>query len=94
MTTAAYLQITVRRSRAAIRSATFGIVFFWVELLFCIGWISVRKGSFAFLFSPEMLFVGIASVAFMIFAVVYRKRKVAELASFELLQRSLSPEAE
>ncbi len=80
MTSSAYLDVSIRRCRSALRAAVFGMVLFAVEMLFCLGWIYNRTGSPSFLYSIPMVGVGLATVLFFAGSLIYRARKKTELA--------------
>src|SRR5579875_1971774 len=69
MTTTAFLDISIRRCQAAIRSSAFAVLLYACEILFCLGWIYDRKSHEAylrlgtFLTSPLLLAVSICTVA-------------------------------
>ena len=89
MTSPAYLEISLRRCRSAIRAVIFGMVLFLVELLFCLAWIYNRNGNASFLFSTAMMAVGVATVVFFVGCLVYRARKKGELAWLLQLEKSM-----
>ena len=80
LTSSAYLEISIRRCRSAIRAFLFGMVLFVVEMLFCLAWIYNRTGDASFLYSTAMIAVGVATVVFFVGSLVYRARKKGELA--------------
>jgi hypothetical protein len=92
MTTTAFLDISIRRCRAAIKTSTFGVLLYACEMLFCLGWIYHRKsheahrGLGAFLTSPLLVVVSICTVGFIVAMVWYRRRKQNELACLLELQ--------
>jgi hypothetical protein len=94
MTTAAFLDISIRRCQAVIRTSTFAVLLYTSEMLFCLGWIYNRKSHEAhlafraFLTSPLLFAVSICTVAFLAAIVWYRRRKQNELAC--LLQLRLN----
>jgi hypothetical protein len=89
LTSSAYLEISIRRCRSAIRAVIFGMVLFLVEVLFCLAWIYNRTGSASFLYSTAMLAVGVATVVFFVGCLVYRARKRGELAWLLQLEKSM-----
>jgi hypothetical protein len=89
LTSSAYLEISIRRCRSAIRAVIFGMMLFVVEMLFCLAWIYNRTGDASFLYSTQMIAVGFATVAFFVGSLVYRTRKKRELASLLQLETSL-----
>jgi len=88
MTSSAYLEISIRRSRSAIRAVIFGMVLFAIEMVFCLGWIYKRTGGTSFLYSARMIAVGMATVWFFAWSLRYRARKKAELAGLIELAKS------
>lgn len=89
LTSAAYLEVSVRRCRSAIRSVVFGMALFVVEMLFCLGWIYHRRGNGTFLYSPAMMAAGAATVVFFVGSLVYRARKRGELGRLLQLEKSM-----
>ena len=89
LSTAECLDLTIRRCAASIRAAAFSIVFFLVEMLFCVAWIAHHNGSAAFLAAPPMILVEVASIFVLGGLVVYRARRKAELARFLEMRSSL-----
>jgi hypothetical protein len=83
MTNTAYLDISIRRCRGSLRAASFAMVFFAIEMLFCLGWIYIHNGNTSFLNSFPMLVVGLATIAFYVCTLIYRSRKKSELAALE-----------
>ncbi len=89
LTSSAYLEISIRRCRSAIRAVIFGMLLFLVEMLFCLAWIYNRSGSASFLYSPRMMATAGATVVFFVGCLVYRARKKGELARLLQLQKSM-----
>jgi hypothetical protein len=89
LTSSAYLEISIRRCRSAIRAVAFGMALFVVEVLFCLAWIYNRIGDASFLRSRSMLAVGVVTVAFFVGSLVYRARKKSELAWLLQLEQSI-----
>jgi hypothetical protein len=89
LTSSAYLEISIRRCRSAMRAVIFGMVLFVVEMLFCLAWIYHRTGGASFLYSTAMMAVGVATVAFFVGSLVYRARKQGELARLLQLEESM-----
>ncbi len=87
LNTAAFLELSIRRCRADLSRVIFGVVLYFVEILFCLTWIyhhdarevAITPGEF--LRSTNCIVVGVVTVAFMAYSIAYRRRKRAELAS-------------
>ncbi|HXB68670.1 MAG TPA: hypothetical protein VNY05_10520 [Candidatus Acidoferrales bacterium] len=83
--TAQFLDLSIRRARAAIAATVFQTVLFWTEMVFCLGWIyrhnAVRQPVLMWLLpsSISMGCVWLASLAFSAFIVWFRRRKRSEL---------------
>jgi len=90
MTSSAYLEISIRRCRSALRAAVFGMLLFAVEMLFCLSWIYNRTGSASFLYSVTMLAVALATILFYVCTWIYRARKKSELTALEKLASETS----
>lgn len=89
LTTSAYLDITIRRCRSSIRTSLFAMLFYCVEMVFCLGWIYNRKRELGFLVSPVMLGAGAATVVLFVYLAVYRTKKKRALACLMELEESL-----
>jgi hypothetical protein len=90
MTSAAYIEISIRRCRSAMLATIFGMVLYVVELVFCLVWIYQWTGELSFLFSIPMGAVAGVSVVFFVWSLMYRKRKKAELARLIRLAESMA----
>jgi lysylphosphatidylglycerol synthetase-like protein (DUF2156 family) len=97
--TAAFLDISIRRVRAAIATAAFGVLLAVCELLFSFAWIYRYKSHEsalslgAFLASPTVIAVAVFTVALAACAAWYRRRKRIELAWLLKLRREASEPA-
>jgi len=89
LTSSAYLEISIRRCRSAIRAVIFGMRLSLVEVLFCLAWIYNRNGNASFLYSTPMMAVGVATVVCFVGCLVYRARKKRELARLLQLEKSM-----
>ena len=89
LNSAAYLEISIRRCRSAIRAVIFGMVLFVVEVVFCLAWLYHRTGDPSFLYSTRMVAVGVATVVFFVGSLLYRLRKKGELDRLLQLEQSM-----
>jgi hypothetical protein len=89
-TSSAYLEISIRRCRGAIRAVIFGMALFAAEMLFCLAWIYKRTGGPSFLSTSRMMVVVVASVLFLVWSLRYRATKKAELAGLMKIGESTS----
>ncbi|HLK67980.1 MAG TPA: hypothetical protein VKU19_31320 [Bryobacteraceae bacterium] len=95
LNTAAFLELSIQRSRAALVSSTFGLVLYVCEMVFNLSWIYHRKlqdgplGLETFLTSFTSIAVGMATVVFVAGMVSYRRKKRSELAYLLKLQSSV-----
>ena len=76
LTTAAFIDLSIRRCRAALAASIFGTVLYFCEIAFCLAWIYRRAG----LDAGFVAFIGGVSVVFIALVFWYRRRKRAELA--------------
>jgi hypothetical protein len=89
LTSSAYLEISIRRCRSALRAVIFGMVLFVVDVLFYLAWIYNRTGNASFLHSTAMMAVGVATAVFFVGSLVYRARKKSELAWLLQLEKPM-----
>ena len=91
-TTAAFLQLAIRRCESAVRTVPFGIGLYVFELLFVFVW-AVSNGvgtPSQVLTAPSMIAIGwVGGPIFVVLMIVYARRKRAELARLLELQRQL-----
>ncbi|HLK18912.1 MAG TPA: hypothetical protein VKT81_08145 [Bryobacteraceae bacterium] len=87
-TTSAYLDLSIRRCRGNLRSVTFGMILYAVEMAFCLAWIFHETGVSRTL----LITISIVTLVFGGFLFHYRKRKLADLAYLTNLQHELQPE--
>jgi Na+/proline symporter len=86
LNTAAFLDLSLRRCHADLSRNRFGVVLYFVEILFCLTWIyrhNARESAITpgeFLESATCIVVAVVTVAFVIFSIAYRRRKQTELA--------------
>lgn len=83
LTTIAFLEISIKRCRGAIRATAFGMWLYVVEMAFCLGWIWHHHGSWRILWSTMMLGLWVATAVFFVWAARYRRRQRAELEWLE-----------
>jgi hypothetical protein len=84
-TTSAYLDLSIRRCRAALRSVLFGAILYAVEMAFCLSWIFHETHSL----SPTTIWIVTAITAmFALFLIRYHRRKQAELTYLQNLQQT------
>lgn len=84
-TTSAYLDLSIRRCRGNLRSVTFGMILYAVEMAFCLLWIYREAGV-------SRTLLEVVSAVTLIFGGLlfhYRKRKLADLVYLTNLQRDL-----
>jgi hypothetical protein len=75
LTTAAFIDLSIRRCRAALAASIFGTVLYFCEISFCLAWIYHRTG----LEAGFVAFISAISAVFMAIVFWYRRRKRAEL---------------
>jgi hypothetical protein len=94
-TTAAFIDLSIRRCRSTLRGLTFGVVLYVAELAFCIAWRVYQSGQnhgalMTVLASPSVVALGwVGLPAFVGFVLWYGRRKREELAHLVDLQRQL-----
>ena len=76
--TQSFVEISIRRARAAVASTTFGAVFYFGELAFCVAWVYHRRSG-DFPTSGAMLGVWAATAIFLVLLLRYRRKKQAQL---------------
>jgi hypothetical protein len=77
ITTAAFVDLSVRRCRAQLKATLFGAGLFVCEMAFCVGWIYRYSAPR----SPLLVWLCAAlSLAFFAFLAWYRRKKKAELS--------------
>ena len=82
-TTSAYLDLSIRRCRAALRSVIFGAILYAVEMAFCLSWVFHETHSL----SPTTIgIVTLVTLLFAAFLIWYRSRKRSELTYLQSLQ--------
>jgi cbb3-type cytochrome oxidase subunit 3 len=97
-TTAAFLDLSLRRCRGNLRAITFGAILYFCEMAFCLSWVfhdlSHRKSLSlsSFLTSTLVSVVWLCTLFFVAFLLWYRKKKRADLAYLLNLQRDLQTE--
>jgi hypothetical protein len=86
--TAAFVDLSVRRCRGRLTAVWFGAGLFVLQLVFCLGWIYRNSAAhrqplptWLFFGSTSIDIVWVCSAAFFGFLIWYRRRKRAELAS-------------
>lgn len=91
-TTAAFLQLAIRRCESAVKTVPFGIGLYVFELLFMFVW-AVSNGvgtPSQVLTAPSMIAIGwVGGPIFVALMIVYARRKRAELARLLEMQRQL-----
>jgi uncharacterized protein YacL len=83
-TTSAFLDISIRRSRANLRAVTFGAILYVVEMVFCISWVYRESGYWSTTLTIVTTLVTVILAALLI---VFRKKKRADLTYLLQLQR-------
>ena len=74
--TAAFLDISIRRARAGLSAIVFGMMLYFCEILFCLGWIYHRMGRVG---SIASIGVAVGTLVFVAGMVRYRRKKRDEL---------------
>lgn len=87
-TTAAYLDLSLRRCRSSLRAIKFGAIFYVCEMAFCLAWVfhELAIPMSSFLISTPLLVVYPITIMFAAFLIHYRKQKTADLAYLIKLQ--------
>jgi hypothetical protein len=87
--TASFVELSVRRCRGRLAAVWFGAILFLCNIVFCLGWVynhspEARKPLLPWLFFSSLAsdIIWLATLAFSVFLVWYRRRKRAELAYF------------
>jgi hypothetical protein len=93
-TTAAYLDLSIRRCRSTLRGLAWGVALYVVELAFCVGWRLYRLDGDVpvahVLASASVVVLGwVGLPAFVGLAIWYGRRTRAELARLEELRHQL-----
>jgi len=82
-TTAAFLELSIRRCHAALRSVIFGAILYAVEMTFCLTWIFHETHALNW---TTLLIVTLITAIFAIFLMRYRRKKRTELSYLKNLQ--------
>lgn len=87
-TTAAFLDLSIRRCRGNLRASLFGAVLYVIEMAFCLSWL-YRETVLA-----RALIISIALLTLILAALllIYRKKKLADLSYLLNLQSELTTE--
>ena len=92
-TTAAYLDVSIRRCRGTLRGLEFGVWLYVAELTFCLAWrlfVTDSSRRLEALVSPAFVVLGwVGLPAFLAFTIWYSRRKRQEVATLLELQRQL-----
>jgi hypothetical protein len=83
-TTSAFLDISVRRSRASLRALTFGAILYVVEMTFCISWVYRESGHWS---RSLTITITLITLILAVFLIIFRKKKRADLTYLLQLQR-------
>ena len=83
-TTSAYLDLSIRRSRAALRTVIFGAILYLCEMSFCLAWIFHETHSLS---KTTIQIVTAITALFAIFLLRYHRKKRTELSYLLSLQR-------
>ncbi len=83
-TTAAFLDLSIRRAQSNLRAATFGAILYAVNMTFCLSWIYHESGSLS-----KTLMITIAGITILFLAAVqiYRRKKRSDMHYLLNLQR-------
>jgi ABC-type Mn2+/Zn2+ transport system permease subunit len=84
-TTAAFLDLSIRRCRGNLRASVFGAVLYLVEMAFCLSWL-YRETSLS---STVMISIALITLLLAALLIVYRKKKRADLNYLLNLQHEL-----
>jgi heme A synthase len=82
-TTSAFLDISIRRSRANLRALTFGAILYVVEMAFCLSWVHRESGYWSRSLTIAITLITLILAALLI---VFRKKKRADLSYLLQLQ--------
>ena len=90
-TTSAFVDLSIRRCRANLRTTTFGAALGFCELAFGLAWVfhEVSEPLWPFLTSIPLIIVWLCTLIFVASLLLYRKKKRADLAYLLTLQREL-----
>ena len=88
-TNSAFLDISIRRCRLNLRSATFGAILYAVEMTFCLSWIHHESGSLS---STLIAVIALVTLIFATTLIWYRKKKRSDLSYLLSLQIDLTAE--
>jgi hypothetical protein len=83
-TTSAFLDLSIRRTRANLRAVTFGAILYVVEMAFSLSWVYRESGRWSTTLTTAITLITLMLAALMI---VYRKKKRADLTYLLQLQR-------
>jgi hypothetical protein len=83
-TTSAFLDISIRRTRANLRAVTFGAILYAVEMAFCLSWVHRESGALSSILIFVITLITIILAALLI---IYRKKKRADLTYLLNLRR-------
>ena len=98
LTTSAFLDLSIRRCRANLRTTTFGALLGLVELGFGLAWVFHELSHpkslplRSFLISTPLMIVWLCTLIFFAFLIWYRKKKRTDLAYLLNLQQELQTE--
>ena len=84
VTNSAFLDLSIRRCRANLRSVTFGAILYAVEMTFCLSWIYHESGHLSSTLITVVTLVTLILAATLIW---YRTKKLTDLAYLSNLQR-------
>ena len=89
-TTAAFLDLSIRRAQSNLRAAKFGAILYAANMTFCLSWIYHQSGAL----SRTLLLViaGITTI-FLTALQIYRRKKRTDLKYLLNLQRELECES-
>ena len=89
-TTAAFLDLSIRRTQSNLRAATFGVILYAVNMTFCLSWIYHESGPLS-----KNLMITIAGITIIFLAAlkIYRRKKLTDLQYLLNLQRELEHES-
>jgi hypothetical protein len=88
-TTAAFLDLSIRRCRGSLRAVKFGAILYAVEMTFCLSWVIHESGPLS---STLIIVVTLITLILATLLIWYRRKKQTDLSYLLNLQRDLTTE--
>jgi len=85
-TTSAFLDLSIRRCRASLRTVIFGAVLYVCEMAFCLTWIFSQTGTISF---TTVLVVAICTIVFFAYLIWYKTRKRRDLTYLHTIKHEM-----